>query len=195
MTIITSIEARQLLDCKARPMVEVELQTASGVIARAAAPTGQSVGIHEAKVLRDNDPASYNGLSVHGAVRNVTDIIAPQLVGKHFDTQRALDESMLQLDGSEDKSELGGNAIYPLSVAFLRAQAAEEGMPVYEHIARGPLTSIPVPCFNVLNGGRNRAATQAFNEFLVVPYGAGLRAELDRGDTLTAGTSARIGRR
>ena len=172
MTIITSIEARQLLDCKARPMVEVELQTASGVIARAAAPTGQSVGIHEAKVLRDNDPASYNGLSVHGAVRNVTDIIAPQLVGKHFDTQRALDESMLQLDGSEDKSELGGNAIYPLSVAFLRAQAAEEGMPVYEHIARGPLTSIPVRCFNVLNGGRNHAATQAFNEFLVVPYGA-----------------------
>jgi enolase len=172
MTIITSIEARQILDCKARPMVEVELQTASGVIARAAAPTGQSVGIHEAKVLRDNDPASYNGLSVHGAVRNVTEIIAPQLVGKPFDTQRALDEAMLQLDGSEDKSELGGNAIYPLSVAFLRAQAAEEGMPVYEHIARGPLTSIPVPCFNVLNGGRNHAATQAFNEFLVVPYGA-----------------------
>ncbi|RGE22015.1 enolase [Leucobacter sp. wl10] len=172
MTVITSVVARQILDCKARPMVEVELRTESGVVGRAAAPTGSSVGMHEAKVLRDEDPSSYDGLGVHRAVRNVTEVIAPELVGTVFATQRDLDEALVGLDGTADKGVLGGNAVYPVSVAFLRAQAAEAGKPVYEHIARGPLASIPVPCFNVINGGRNRDAVQAFNEFIVVPYGA-----------------------
>lgn len=172
MTVITSINARQILDCKARPMVEVEVETASGHTGRAAAPTGQSVGIHEAKVLRDNDPEVYGGLGVLGAVRTVAEVIAEKVVGREFATQADFDTALIDLDGTEDKRELGGNAIYPLSVAFLRAQAAEARRPVYEHIARGPLASIPVPCFNMINGGRNHVATQAFNEFIVVPYGA-----------------------
>ncbi|GAB2564821.1 phosphopyruvate hydratase [Leucobacter ruminantium] len=172
MTVITSVAARQILDCKARPMVEVEIRTDAGAFGRAAAPTGSSVGIHEAKVLRDEDPSNYDGLSVHRAVSNVTDVIAPKLVGFEFETQRDLDDALLGLDGTVDKGVLGGNAIYPVSVAFLRAQAAEAGERVYEHIARGPLTTIPVPCFNVINGGRNRDAVQAFNEFIVVPAGA-----------------------
>lgn len=177
MTVITSVVARQILDCKARPMVEVEIGTADGAIGRAAAPTGSSVGVHESAVLRDGDPDSYRGLSVHAAVRNVAEVIAPRLVGGAFDDQRALDDVLLDLDGTADKGLLGGNAVYPVSVAFLRAQAAERGEPVYEHVARGPLASIPVPCFNVLNGGRNQDVVQAFNEFLVVPYGAATVAE------------------
>lgn len=172
MTVITAVHARQILDCKARPMVEVELHTASGVIGRAAAPTGSSVGIHEAAVLRDGDEKEYRGQSVHTAVENVERVIAPKLVGTEFASQRDLDNALLELDGTEDKSLLGGNAIYPVSVAFLRAQADEAQQPVYEFIAREPLETIPVPCFNVLNGGKNRDALQAFNEFLIVPYTA-----------------------
>lgn len=172
MTIITTIRARQILDCKARPMVEVEIETSTGAAGRAAAPTGQSVGIHEAAVLRDHDPAVYDGLGVIGAVRTIKEEIAPSLLGRDFAGQREFDLALIELDGTEDKSTLGGNTIYPLSVAFLRAEADQEGSPVYEHIARGPLTTIPVPCFNMINGGRNHVATQAFNEFILVPYGA-----------------------
>ncbi|WP_144876190.1 enolase C-terminal domain-like protein [Microbacterium sp. 1.5R] len=172
MTVVTGIRARQILDSKARPMVEVEVETATGAWGRAAAPTGSSVGVHEAAILRDDDPASYRGQSVRRAVANVTGPIAQHLTGRWFDTQAMFDGALLDLDGTVDKHVLGGNAIYPVSVAFLRAQAAERRRPVYEQVARGPLTTLPVPCFNVLNGGRNRDAVQAFNEFLVVPHGA-----------------------
>lgn len=172
MTVVTGIRARQILDSKARPMVEVEVETATGAWGRAAAPTGSSVGIHEAAILRDDDPASYRGQSVRRAVTNVTGRIAPHLTGRWFDGQAMFDEALLELDDTVDKHRLGGNAIYPVSVAFLRAQAAERRRPVYEQVSRGPLTTLPVPCFNVLNGGRNRDAVQAFNEFLVVPSGA-----------------------
>ncbi|WP_029265195.1 MULTISPECIES: phosphopyruvate hydratase [unclassified Microbacterium] len=171
MTVITSVAARQVLDSKARPMVEVELVTASGWSGRAAAPTGSSVGMHEAKILRDGDAARYGGMSVYSAVRNVTDTIAAAIVGRPFESQADFDAALLTLDGSADKGLLGGNAIYPTSVAFLRAQAAEAGRPVYQHIARGDLSTLPVPCFNVMNGGRNEVL-QAFNEFLIVPQGA-----------------------
>jgi len=173
MTTITSVTAHQILDCKTRPMVEVEIRTSSGHIGRGAAPTGQSVGIHEAAVLRDGDPASYNGLSVHGAVANVTNVIAPALVGRDIADQEQFDAILLGLDGTERKSELGGNAVYSASVAFLRASAAEAGRPVYRHIARDELRTIPVPSFNMVNGGRNGDILQAFNEFIVVPHGAG----------------------
>lgn len=177
MTVVTAVRSRQILDSKARPMVEVEIETAAGAFGRAAAPTGSSVGIHESAVLRDGDPSTYRGQSVHTAVRNVTETIAPRLIGAAFETQADLDRALLDLDPSPDKGTLGGNAVYPTSVAFLRAQAAEAGRPVYEHIARTPLTSIPVPCFNLLNGGRNRDAVQAFNEFILVPSGAESVAE------------------
>jgi enolase len=173
MTTITSVTAHQILDCKTRPMVEVEIVTAAGRRGRGAAPTGQSVGIHEAAVLRDGDPERYNGLSVHGAVKNVTDVIAPALIGRDIADQAEFDRILLELDGTPRKSELGGNAIYSASVAFLRAAAAEAGQPVYRHIARDELRTIPVPSFNMVNGGQNGDVLQAFNEFIVVPHGAG----------------------
>lgn len=172
MTRIVSVAARQLLDCKARPMVEVELRSADGSLARGAAPTGQSVGIHEAAVLRDGDPADYHGLSVHSVVANVLDVIAPAITGRDFGDQDAFDRLLLELDGTADKSRLGANAVYSTSVAFLRLQAADAGIPVYRHIARGPLRTIPVPAFNVVNGGRAGNIVQPFNEFLIVPVGA-----------------------
>lgn len=172
MSTITSVRARQLLDCKTRPMVEVEVVTSDGHVGRGAAPTGQSVGIHEADILRDDDPASYAGLSVHSAIRNVTDVIAPALIGRDVMDQAAVDGVMLELDGTARKSTLGGNAIYSVSIAALRAAASVAGVPVYRHIARGPLETVPVPCFNMVNGGRYGDTLQAFNEFIVVPSGA-----------------------
>lgn len=172
MPVITSISARQVLDCLGRPMVEVDVRTDGGHIGRGAAPTGQSVGIHEAEVLRDGPGGGYGGLAVRTAVEHVRSVIAPALVGADVQDQRALDQRMLELDGTRRKSRLGGNAIYSTSVACLRAAAASAGRPVYEHIARGPLTTLPVPTFNVVNGGRNGDVVQAFNEFILVPRGA-----------------------
>ncbi|WP_432990874.1 phosphopyruvate hydratase [Dactylosporangium sp. CA-233914] len=172
MTRITEVIARQVLDCKARPMVEVDLVTASGHLGRGAAPTGSSVGAHEAVVLRDGDPGDYRGLSVHTAVRNVLDEIVPAIIGRDIVDQEGFDRILIDLDGTSDKSRLGANAVYSASVAFLRAQAHEAGQPVYRHIAREPLRSIPVPAFNMINGGRAGDVVQPFNEFLAVPVGA-----------------------
>ncbi|KHL05319.1 phosphopyruvate hydratase [Sinomonas humi] len=172
MTTIASVHARQILDCKARPMVEVEVTTAGSHRGRGAAPTGQSVGMYESFVLRDNDPGEYRGLGVRKAVDNVNSVIAPALQGMDISDQSALDRAMIDLDGTPNKSKLGGNAIYSVSVACLRAAAAATGRPVYEHIARRELTTVPVPSFNVVNGGKNGTVYQAFNEFLIMPYKA-----------------------
>lgn len=169
---IKKIYARQMLDCSARPMVEVDVVTESGLSGRGAAPTGKSVGAHEAFVLRDNDPGEYKGMSVHQAVRNVNEIIAPALIGKPVSEWRALDQIMVELDGTETKSRLGGNAIYSTSIALLRAAAAHENMPVYQYLSGGRIQHLPIPSFNMINGGRNGAIRQAFNEFLVMPYRA-----------------------
>ena len=173
---IASVVARQLLDCKARPLVEVEITTDTGHIGRGASPTGSSVGAHEAFVLRDGDPAEYNGLSVHRAVRAVTDEIAPVLVGAELDDPRSLDRVMIELDGTPDKHRLGGNAIYSTSIALLRAAAAAAGAPTYAYVGGllglEPPTTVPAPSFNMINGGRYGDIFQAFNEFLVVPYRA-----------------------
>src|SRR6201999_214376 len=123
-----SVGARQVLDCKARPLLEVEIITDTGHVGRGAAPTGTSVGAHEAFVLRDGDRSEYNGLSVHRAVSAVTDEIAPVLVGAELDDPRSLDRLMIELDGTPDKRRLGGNAIYSTSIALLRAAAAAAGM-------------------------------------------------------------------
>ncbi|WP_329235402.1 MULTISPECIES: phosphopyruvate hydratase [Streptomyces] len=169
--VIKEVRARQLLDCKTRPMVEVEVVTESGHIGRGSAPTGSSVGMHEALVLRDGG-AEYDGLSVRRAVANVVDVIGPALVGLPVADQRRIDETMIELDGTDRKSRLGGNAVYSVSIAALRAAAAVEGVPVYQRLARGPLTRLPVPCFNLVNGGRYPDLVQPFNEFLLVPHGA-----------------------
>lgn len=171
-TAIKSVAARQLLDCGCRPMVEVDVITEDGTVGRGSAPTGSSVGMHEAFVLRDGDPAQYNGLSVHKAVRNVEDIIAPSLIGMDVTDQSAIDETMASLDGTKDKSRLGGNAIGSVSIACLRAAAATQGMSAYRYIAGGEIRTVPIPSFNVINGGRYGEITLAFNEFLLVPYKA-----------------------
>jgi enolase len=170
---IAAVNALQLLDCKGRPMVEVQVRTDSGHLGRGAGPTGQSVGSHEAFVLRDGDPSKYHGLGVHGAVRNVTDVIAPALIGRDVDDQEGIDRLMIELDGTANKSALGGNAIYSTSIAVVRAAAAGHGRRVYEHLATGPVTALPVPSFNMVNGGRYGSVVQPFNEFIVMPFLAG----------------------
>ena len=170
---IKSVHARQIIDCKCRPMVEVDVVTEGGVIGTGAAPTGSSVGMYESCVLRDGDPAEYGGLSVHRAVENVNQIIAPRLVGMDVADQTAIDRCMIELDGTPDKHVLGGNAIYSVSVAAYRAAAASTGLPLYDYIAGpGGVRTVPIPSFNVLNGGNNNGIRQAFNEFLVMPYRA-----------------------
>lgn len=168
---ITSVRAQQIIDCKCRPAVEVEIRTESGAVGRGAAPTGTSVGMHEAFVLRDGDKASYNGLSVHKAVDYAVGIIGPALIGMNVFDQHAIDTKMIALDGTPDKHHLGGNTIYSASIAAFRAAADSRRIPLYTHIAGHDIRTVPVPCFNVINGGRYETFTQAFNEFLIVPYG------------------------
>lgn len=169
---ITSVQARQLLDCKCRPLVEVEVRTADGFVGRGAAPTGSSVGAYEAYVLRDNNPGEYRGLSVHKAVENVREIIAPAIIGKDVFDQRGIDETMIELDGTEFKSNLGGNAIYSTSIAVFRAAAASAGLQPYQMLGGDNLSTVPIPSFNMINGGRYSDLVQPFNEFLVMPYRA-----------------------
>lgn len=168
---IISVRALQIIDCKCRPAVEVEIRTESGAVGRGAAPTGTSVGMHEAFVLRDGDNASYNGLSVHRAVDYAIDIIGPALMGMNVFDQQAIDKKMIVLDGTPDKHHLGGNTIYSASIAAFRAAADSRRIPLYKHIAGRDIRTVPVPCFNVINGGRYETFTQTFNEFLIVPYG------------------------
>ena len=169
---IRSVHARQIIDCKCRPMVEVDVVTEDGSFGTGAAPTGSSVGMYESCVLRDGDPSEYNGLSVHRAVKNVNEIIAPKLIGLDVGDQKALDRIMIELDGTADKHILGGNAIYSVSIALYRAAAAYEKRPLYDQIAKGKIKTVPIPSFNVLNGGRNNGIVQAINEFIVMPYRA-----------------------
>lgn len=171
-TKIKDIFARQLVDCKRRPMVEVDVLCENGAQGRGSAPTGSSVGMHEAFVLRDGDPSDYNGMSVHKAVANVLSVIRPALIGMDVSDQRKIDEAMIALDGTENKSGLGGNAIYSTSVAAFRAAAAAQGMPAYRYLAGEDIKTVPVPSFNVINGGRYGDVTLAFNEFILVPYKA-----------------------
>ena len=168
---IQSIHARQIVDCKCRPMVEVDVITNDGYMGRGCAPTGSSVGMFESYVLRDGNLNEYHGLSVHKAVDNVNQILAPSLIGMPVEDQERIDNRMIELDGTSNKQILGGNAIYSTSIAVLRAAAKAAHQPLYRHIARGEIQTVPVPSFNVINGGRYEHITQSFNEFIIVPYG------------------------
>lgn len=169
---IKTIKARQVLDCKARPMLEVDVVTANGTMGRGSAPTGTSVGKHESFVLRDHDPHEFQGLSVHRAVEVVEQILAPALVGMDVEDQPLIDQKMIDLDGTQQKENLGGNSIYSISVACLRAAAALHQVPVYQYLAGKPLETIPLPTFNIVNGGRYPHLTQPFNEFILAPWRA-----------------------
>lgn len=173
---INKIHARQIFDSRGNPTVEVDLYTERGRF-RAAVPSGASTGIHEALELRDGVKSEYHGKAVLKAVSNVNDLIAPALVGKDLDVsnQAAIDQMMLALDGTENKSKLGANAILGVSLAVCKAGAAHKGVPLYRHIADLAGNSqlvLPVPAFNVINGGSHAGNKLAMQEFMLLPTGA-----------------------
>jgi len=176
---IIQIHGREILDSRGNPTVEVDVTLEGGAFGRAAVPSGASTGEHEALELRDGDAARYAGKGVRKAVGNVNQVIAKTLVNREFD-QRGLDEAMIALDGTSTKSDLGANAILGVSMAACRAEAAAKGLPLYRHIANlygNQTLTLPVPMLNVLNGGAHADTSVDFQEFMVMPLGAGSFAE------------------
>jgi enolase len=172
MSTILDITAREILDSRGNPTVEADVILTSGVIGRAAVPSGASTGEHEAIELRDNDKARYGGKGVRNAVQNIEEKIAPALNDFDVTDQIGIDHTMLELDGTENKGTLGANAILAVSLAAARAAASEVGMPLYRYLG-GPLSRVmPVPMMNIINGGAHAANTVDFQEFMIVPVGA-----------------------
>ena len=153
MSKITEVKARQVLDCKGRPVAEVDVVTESGFLGRAGASTGSSVGANESFVLRDGDPGVYGGMSVYKAIANIREVLAPAILGMDVQDQEAIDRKMIALDGTRYKTNLGGNAIYAVSVAVAKAAAAENHLPIYRNLAAGPIPYLMSPSSNVINGG------------------------------------------
>lgn len=168
---IREIKARQVLDCKGRPVIEVDVVTEDGHLGRAGASTGSSVGANESFVLRDGDPKLYGGLSVFKAVDNVDKVIAPVIAGMDVHDQAAVDSAMIDLDGTRYKERLGGNAIFATSVAVARASAACNDKPLYMNLAKERIPYVFASGSNVLNGGKYFHSSQAFQEFMVLPCG------------------------
>jgi enolase len=168
---IRSIHAREIIDCRGYPTVEVDVELESGITGRAGVPAGLSTGAHEACELRD-DGARYRGLGVRTAVQNVNQIIAPALAGLDGTLQRALDTLMCEeLDGTPDKSKLGANAIVGVSMALARAAALAAGKPLFQHLNSNARV-IPVPLFNLINGGKHASGDLEIQEFIIMPVGA-----------------------
>ena len=176
---IVQIHGREILDSRGNPTVEVDVTLEGGAFGRAAVPSGASTGEREALELRDGDAARYAGKGVRKAVGNVNQVIAKAIVNRELD-QRGLDEAMIALDGTPTKSELGANAILGVSMAACRAGAAAKGLPLYRHIANlygNQTLTLPVPMLNILNGGAHADTSVDFQEFMVMPVGAGSFAE------------------
>jgi enolase len=172
MSVISQIRAREILDSRGNPTVEADVFLSSGVMGRAAVPSGASTGEHEAIELRDGDKSRYLGKGVQGAVKNVEDEIGPALSGHEITDQMGIDAKMLELDGTPNKSNLGANAMLAVSMACARAGAMESKMPLWRYLG-GPLARVmPVPMMNILNGGAHATNTVDFQEFMVVPVGA-----------------------
>ncbi len=172
-TKIKSLCAREILDSRGNPTVEVELELESGIKGRAAVPSGASTGVHEAIELRDGDKKRYGGKGVLKAVDNINEIIGPELVGKDVTEQANLDQLMIDLDGTLNKKRLGANAICGVSLALARTAAIAQNLPVYKYMGGEKAVHLPVPMLNVLNGGVH-ANWQGpdFQEYMIVPYGA-----------------------
>ncbi|NUO62460.1 MAG: phosphopyruvate hydratase [Gemmatimonadaceae bacterium] len=172
MSTILDITAREILDSRGNPTVEADVILTTGTMGRAAVPSGASTGEHEAIELRDGDKARYLGKGVRNAVQNIEEKIAPALNGFDVTDQIGIDHAMLELDGTENKGNLGANAILAVSLASARAAAAEIGLPLYRYLG-GPLARVmPVPMMNIINGGAHAANTVDFQEFMIVPVGA-----------------------
>lgn len=172
MSYIIEVHARQILDSRGNPTVEVDVLTDDGYFGRAAVPSGASTGIHEAAELRDNDKKKYVGKGVLKAVKNVNDTIAKALVGYDVAQQAAIDQVMIDLDGTPNKSKLGANAILAVSLAVAKAAAEEAGLPLYRYIGGTNARTLPVPMMNILNGGAHADNKIDFQEFMIMPVGA-----------------------
>jgi enolase len=172
MSKIVKIVGRQILDSRGNPTVEVDVYTSNGILGRAAVPSGASTGIHEAVELRDGDKSIYLGKGVLKAVNNINTVIADLLVGKSIFDQKAIDTAMCELDGTENKSNLGANAILGTSLAVARAAAQEAGLPLYQYIGGVGAVTMPVPMMNILNGGSHADNLIDIQEFMVMPFGA-----------------------
>merc|ERR1712032_725098 len=172
---IASVMAREILDSRGNPTVEVELTTAGGIVARAAVPSGASTGIHEACELGDGDKGRYLGKGCSKAVENVNNALNGALKGVDCTDLNALDAKMNELDGTANKSKIGANAILGVSMAAAKAGAEVKGVPLYQHIANlagNDKLVLPVPCFNVINGGSHAGNKLAFQEYFIIPVGA-----------------------
>jgi enolase len=170
--IIADIQAREILDSRGNPTVEADVILMSGVMGRAAVPSGASTGEHEAIELRDGDKARYGGKGVLRAVQNVQEVIAPALAGADATDQMGIDAALLDMDGTPNKANLGANAILAVSMATARAAAQEVGMPLWRYLG-GPLARVmPVPMMNILNGGAHATNTVDFQEYMIIPVGA-----------------------
>ena len=169
---IASVQGREILDSRGNPTVEVDVVLQSGERGRAAVPSGASTGAHEAVELRDGDTTRYGGKGVHKAVGHVNEEIAAALSGADATDQRGIDERLINLDGTANKSRLGANAVLGASLAAARAAALAAGQPLYRYLAAGGELRMPVPMMNILNGGRHAQTKVDFQEFMVVPAGA-----------------------
>ncbi|MEG1546259.1 MAG: phosphopyruvate hydratase, partial [Bacteroides sp.] len=169
---IEKIIAREILDSRGNPTVEVDVVLESGIMGRASVPSGASTGEHEALELRDGDRSRYGGKGVQKAVDNVNYVIAPKLIGMNTLNQRQIDKTMLMLDGTPTKSKLGANAILGVSLAVAKAAAAYLDIPLYRYIGGTNTYVLPVPMMNIINGGSHSDAPIAFQEFMIRPVGA-----------------------
>ena len=172
MSEILGVHAREILDSRGNPTIEVEVTTVNGYVGRAAVPSGASTGENEALELRDGDKGRYLGKGVLKAVANVNEKIAPAVIGMSVYDQVGVDKAMIELDGTATKSNLGANAILGVSLATAHAAAAELGMPLYRYIGGANAKSLPVPMMNIINGGSHSDAPIAFQEFMIRPVGA-----------------------
>src|SRR5688572_18459300 len=171
MSVIAALKAREILDSRGNPTLEVECWLESGASGRASVPSGASTGEHEALELRDGDER-YLGKGVRKAVHNVTEVIAPAALGRDPGDQAGLDSLLLDLDGTPTKSKLGANAVLGVSLAVAKAAAEDRGLPLYRHLGGLQARVLPVPLMNVLNGGAHADNNVDLQEFMVVPLGA-----------------------
>ena len=172
MSEIIAIEAMEILDSRGNPTIETEVLLESGVTGKAAIPSGKSTGKYEAVELRDNDPKRFGGKGVLKAVENVNKVIAEKIVGMESENQVSIDREMIELDGTDNKSKLGANAILSVSLAIAVATAEETGIPLYKYLGGINAITLPVPQFNVLNGGEHADSGLNIQEFLLLPVGA-----------------------
>jgi enolase len=172
MGFIASIQARQILDSRGNPTVEVDVITDQGIMGRAAVPSGASTGVHEAVELRDNEKGYYLGKSVMKAVNNVNTVIREELNGVYIFDQNLIDKKMIALDGTDNKGSLGANAILGVSLACARAAAEESRLPLYRYVGGANASLLPIPMMNIINGGSHADNSIDFQEFMIMPVGA-----------------------